>query len=858
MKRLIVLIVALLPFVGLQAQDFTVVNSDGVSINYFVVSTTDHTVALAQGNYTGRVVVPETVVYNGVTWTVAAMQNEVFYNSSVTYVRLPGTIHTLGSKTFRGCTHLDSLRFDSEQPLTVNENYATAFGTSFPFSSLQVFVPCGHLNEWRSTSVWGRFRMLKSDCAKKLTVRTSMDSVVRAGVTNAAGVAVYGTSFFFEPGDTALLATEPFTWKVNNTTYHGRRGYFLGWSDGSAETVHPFVMPNSSAEMTCICDLMPYANLTTCDIFTPVYIFGNMSYDGSEPHYNFFNHSTGTLSSASTIFANSIWISGTDSNAAVGRFYDNTPDFFPGPLRVDGSASTDLETVRRFNRVWHVTRSMIDYHIAHCGEEDYVPIDDILTWPGSGDGEGYATQLAPFYDADSNGYYNAYAGDYPLIRGDECVFSIFNDAWGKHGESKGQSMGLEVHMMAYVFSAEENSAGLANTVFQHYDLFNRSNATHNGCYLGSWTDFDIGYGYDDYIGCDVKRGMYYGYNGRSTDGPAATAFDGVPPAQGCLVLGGPWQDADGVDNSKVDIGKIMTDAYTNTEVKELLEQYRDANGVLDTAAINRDADLFYSYDYNSWHFYPGDIVGNQAINGLNFGNGNIDDERIGMTNFVYYDNSTSSVTGEPSGAYDYYYYMRSFWKDGTHISFNGANTNYMYVGDSDPWMWGTDGVYTDSYNNYSEEVFGTAPGDRRGVASCGPFTFRPSGQRSEGASNWQSMDLAYVTAFDTSVYSGVVFLRELSDDVRNQWLRDTTNGGKAFTYMPYSAPHPVGVDEVAQSRLMVYPNPTTGMLTVALPVAADVRLYDMMGRCVMTVPASTPKVTLDLGNLPQGIYLLRA
>lgn len=62
-------------------------------------------------SYHGDVVVPETVTYNGVTYTVTAVDNHAFYNSSeLTSVILPNTITFLGHGAFFDCTaitHID-------------------------------------------------------------------------------------------------------------------------------------------------------------------------------------------------------------------------------------------------------------------------------------------------------------------------------------------------------------------------------------------------------------------------------------------------------------------------------------------------------------------------------------------------------------------------------------------------------------------------------------------------------------------------------------------------------------------------------------------------------------------------------
>src|SRR5205085_1762479 len=60
---------------------------------------------------------------------------------------------------------------------------------------------------------------------------------------------------------------------------------------------------------------------------------------------------------------------------------------------------------------------------------------------------------------------------------------------------------------------------------------------------------------------------------------------------------------------------------------------------------------------------------------------------------------------------------------------------------------------------------------------------------------------------------------------------------------------------------VVYPNPSTGLYTVQLPLnvpTADLQVLDMTGRLVRTVNAlSAPVSQLDLSALPSGVYFLQ-
>lgn len=551
------------------------------------------------------------------------------------------------------------------------------------------------------------------------------------------------------------------------------------------------------------------AVLNANNISTPVYVLGYLGYDGSNTSYfvDGSNHST--------LFANGLWI-GSGAHTAVRQFGSSGNDFYPGPLTIDGTAQSTPEMQTAYNRVWHVTRTMIDEHLAHFNEPGYVPAESILNWPAHCTFENTAANLAPFYDVNGDGRYNALDGDYPLIRGDEAVFSIFNDA-GIHSESGGDPLGIEIHCMAYAFN-EPGDDAMQNTIFVHYDIFNRSAATYEATYIGMWSDFDIGYGDDDYLGCDVSRGLYYGYNGQENDAPGTGCFSGVPPAQGCVILAGPWQQVDEIDNMSRD----------------------DAN----------------------WHFIADDTISNQAINGYGFGDGVIDNERIGMTNFMYYENAIYGDNGTPREAIHYYNYLRSYWKSGLHAKYGGngasygisdVDCSYMFPGDSDPWYWGTNGVVPEGFDasGWTEATAGNLPGDRRGVGASGPFDFSPSEQGIH-----QEFDVAYVTGWGSeTVQQSISELQNHASSIRRQFNNLTTDSGRPFIYRPFT----VGIEEMGKnSSVSLYPNPTNGILQVTTPsVGLAIDIFDMTGRRCISITSKDSVTILDLSSLPQGVYILR-
>ncbi|MCB9360746.1 MAG: T9SS type A sorting domain-containing protein [Flavobacteriales bacterium] len=526
----------------------------------------------------------------------------------------------------------------------------------------------------------------------------------------------------------------------------------------------------------------------------------------------------------STIFGANLWVAGEDINGQVRTFAPMV-----GGDAVDGGVflldspgdagpiSNEMEFYSyKWDRVWKVSQTDIDYHIANYNTPGYQPIEVIENWPAHGDtSKGQALYLASFVDIDNDGVYNPLNGDYPKIKGQQAVYFIKNDKRIGHTYSS-SPLGLEVHGMAYAYNCPSDSA-INHTVFLNYKIYNRSASTYTNVYTGMWTDFDIGCSGDDYVGCDVARGAFYGYNGDIFDEDGGVNGYGThPPAQGVVILKGPKANNDGIDNP-----------FTTNIPTALAQEGIPYAGL-----------------------------------GVGYGDGIVDNEYIGMKHFLYYDNSSNPVNGEPHTGLDFYNYMQGKWKaasgspqmswggDGTGIAYGVAGaipTKYMFPGNSDPLFWSTEGV---SVSPWSEETENNTPTDRRGLGSTGPFTMQPG--------DMKELDLAFVFGRDyqtTGNMAGVVVMQERIDSIRSYYLDgfQSVCGGTLTTGI---SPN----EMLEENKLQVYPNPFYNQFIVNYELentTAQLLVFNMYGKLVSSQVIKKSNTLIDLSHEASGIYFVQ-
>jgi len=290
--------------------------------------------------------------------------------------------------------------------------------------------------------------------------------------------------------------------------------------------------------------------------------------------YDLFNNSHFEVPKGSgkqSVFDSHIWINGFDDNDSLhlaGELFGNHGyDYKVGPVASNYSNSNYQI---KYNRLWKINKSDVDYHVIHYNDNGYVTPETIQNWPGNGNtSNGESAILAPFMDLNGNNIYEPSLGEYPLIRGDQAIYFIFNDDT-IHNSTGGNKLKFEIHGMLYSFNNLSDSA-LFNTVFLTYKILNRSTVNYHNLKIGIFTDIDLGYQWDDYIGCDSVLNFFYGYNSDDFDGDTNNIMYGAkPPAQGVVILNYPINNfmyffnssgALGAPNNNLEFYRIMNNQW---------------------------------------------------------------------------------------------------------------------------------------------------------------------------------------------------------------------------------------------------------------------------------------------------------
>jgi hypothetical protein len=129
---------------------------------------------------------------------------------------------------------------------------------------------------------------------------------------------------------------------------------------------------------------------------------------------------------------------------------------------------------------------------------------------------------------NGNNIYEPQFGDAPEIKGDEATFYIVSDGRevspAFHNSNYASTVSnIEMSVLTYLFHNAPSQA-LSQTVFTDYRIVLRDDTPLNEFYFGMHTDFDLGSGFDDFIGCDSTRNLVFGYNADDFDEQSSMSY----------------------------------------------------------------------------------------------------------------------------------------------------------------------------------------------------------------------------------------------------------------------------------------------------------------------------------------------
>ena len=188
-----------------------------------------------------------------------------------------------------------------------------------------------------------------------------------------------------------------------------------------------------------------------------------------------------------------------------------------------------------YSRVWRVSIEEIETHIAQIGQPGYVIPEAIFSYPGNGNSDnGEAEILAPFHDTNNNQIYEPWLGEFPEIRGDDCVTWLLHE-----NDFSAQRAGVQLVQQAYVMNTT-GEAKFENSLFIHTEMRNTSSYDLEDLSIGMYSDFDIGSldANDSFYGCVEDKNCFYAYRDPEPNSSFVNAFDfeEYHPAVACVFL----------------------------------------------------------------------------------------------------------------------------------------------------------------------------------------------------------------------------------------------------------------------------------------------------------------------------------
>ena len=206
MKRLNILL--LIVFLGIFeakafSHDIMVANAEGLTIHYEKMSKTE---LMVIGNYyAGDIVIPETVAFDGIIYTVTSIGDYAFWDcDNLRSVTIPNTVRSIGSSAFDGCSSLKNV----EIPSTVISIGSGAFEYCSSLTSVTVgmeipvridnmtfsnrfnatlYVPVSCKDKYETADYWNQFGKIVESESASILLQTTEEASGKSSYYNLKG-----------------------------------------------------------------------------------------------------------------------------------------------------------------------------------------------------------------------------------------------------------------------------------------------------------------------------------------------------------------------------------------------------------------------------------------------------------------------------------------------------------------------------------------------------------------------------------------------------------------------------------------------------------------------------------------------